>query len=70
MIHNEVKALAYQCSFVLAEQIQYLQHLTLYQGSHASWKVMEFKKGIFRPRKSWKMTVIMETRGKVMEFHQ
>jgi len=30
---------------------------------------MEFKKGIFRPGKSWKMTVVMESLGKVMEFH-
>jgi len=39
-------------------------------GSHASWKVMEFKKGISRPGKSWKMTVVMEDHGIVQEFHQ
>jgi len=32
---------------------------------------MEFKKGISRPVKSWKMTVVMESQGKkVIEFHQ
>jgi len=30
------------------------------QGSHASWNVMEFKKGISRPGRSWKMPVGME----------
>jgi len=39
------------------------------QGSHASWKVMEFKKGIFQAQKSWKMTVVMERHGKVVDLH-
>jgi len=42
------------------------------QGFHASWKVMEFKKGIFQ---AWKvmeneMTEVMESHGKVVEFQQ
>jgi len=40
------------------------------QGSHASWKVMDLRKEFSRPGKSWKMTVFMESHGKVMEFHQ
>ena len=37
-----------------------------------SWEVcMEFKKGIFQAWKlSWKMTVFMESHGKVMKFHK
>jgi len=31
---------------------------------------MEFKKGIFQTGESWKMNVVMESYGKVMEFHQ
>jgi len=36
------------------------------QGSHASWKVMEFKKEFCRPGKSWEMTVVVESAGKAM----
>ena len=32
-----------------------------------SWKVMEFRKTIFRPGKSWKIAKVMESHGKVME---
>jgi len=32
-----------------------------------SWNL---KKEFSRPGKSWKMTVVMERHGKVMEFHQ
>jgi len=32
-----------------------------------SWNL---RKEFYRPEKSWKMTVIMESHGKVMEFHQ
>jgi len=35
-----------------------------------SWKVMELRKEFSRPEKLWKMTVVMESYGKVMEFHQ
>jgi len=37
------------------------------QGSHASWKVMEFKKGIFQ---AWKVMENDCVHGKVIEFHQ
>jgi len=37
--------------------------VTFSQGSHISWKVMEFKKGLSRPGMSWKMTVVVESHG-------
>jgi len=46
----------------------HLEGWQLNQGSHTSWKVMEFKKGIFQAWKvmendSWKMTVVIESHG-------
>jgi len=38
-----------------------------YQGSHAAWKVVEFKKGVFAGLESHGNDC---DRGKVMEFHQ
>jgi len=37
--------------------------LTEALGSHTSWKVMKFKKGVSRPGKSWKITVVLESCG-------
>ena len=34
------------------------------QGAPWSWKVMEFRKTISRPEKSWKIAKIMESHGK------
>ena len=51
-------------------EVGLIQPLTVLQVSYASRKVMEFKKKISRPVKSWKMTMVMEIHGKLMEFHQ
>ena len=37
------------------------------QGARWSWKVMEFRKTIFQAGKSWKIAMVMESHGKVME---